>query len=160
MLYNYELAKKLPKNGDLPELTERNFNVRAVERGSKIVMIDAWPAVKTVLQMPRGNLEGIYPRIFILKKAIMDIENKNYIDAFLELRKHRCDLNLIYDVNPKQFLSNLKEFIAQVNQVDWLNLFINSMQESERCQELDFMRPLTNEEVIKLEHQSYMLSLD
>jgi elongator complex protein 1 len=50
--------------------------------------------------MPRGNLEGIYPRIIVIKKAIEDIENLCYKDAFKSLRQHRIDLNLIYDVNP------------------------------------------------------------
>ena len=45
-----------------------NFNIRAVERGSKIVIVDS--GILTVLQMPRGNLEGIYPRIITIKKAI------------------------------------------------------------------------------------------
>lgn len=69
------MTKKLPKpssaTGSLdlpvhPSLTDSgNFNIRAVERGSKIVTVD--PGTRTVLQMPRGNLEGIYPRIIMLK---------------------------------------------------------------------------------------------
>jgi hypothetical protein len=36
--------------------------------------------------MPRGNLEGIYPRIVVLKKAIELIEAKEYGKVFRMLR--------------------------------------------------------------------------
>ena len=109
-LFNYDLNKQLPKptgtsagGTDLPQhphLDESgNFNIRAVERGSKIVTVD--PGTRTVLQMPRGNLEGIHPRIILLKKLIDDIENLNYGKAFKALRQHKIDINLLYDVNPE-----------------------------------------------------------
>ena len=95
-LFNYDLTTKLPKPSssgvagslDLPahpSLADvSNFHIRAVERGSKIVTVD--PGTRTVLQMPRGNLEGIYPRIIMLKKLIEDIDNLNYGKAFRMLR--------------------------------------------------------------------------
>jgi elongator complex protein 1 len=58
--------------------------VRAIERGAKIVTVD--PGIRTILQMPRGNLEGIYPRIITLKQVIEDIENLKYGKAFRCLR--------------------------------------------------------------------------
>jgi len=36
--------------------------------------------------MPRGNLEGIYPRIIMLKQVIADIEAMEYGKAFRMLR--------------------------------------------------------------------------
>ena len=115
-----------------------NFNVRAVERGSRIVVQSG---ARTVLQMPRGNLEGIYPRIMMLKEIISDIEALRYGKAFKLLRQHKIDINLMYDVNPEQFLSNIPIFVSQVKQVDYLNLFINSLRDEERGKELEFMRP-------------------
>jgi elongator complex protein 1 len=91
--------------------------------------------------MPRGNLEGVSPRIMMLKEIIEDIENMEYGKAFRLLRTHKIDLNLIYDVNPERFLSNIPKFVAEVKQVDYLNLFINSVKDEERGKELDFMRP-------------------
>ena len=81
-LFNYDLNKPLPKpantHNDTPEMPlhpkiddKTNFNVRAVERGAKIVTVDK--GIRTILQMPRGNLEGIYPRIITLKQGIDDI---------------------------------------------------------------------------------------
>ena len=63
LLYIYDLNRQLPAsavNDQPPKLAlldeKGNFNVRAVERGSRIVTCAGF---KTVLQMPRGNLEGI-----------------------------------------------------------------------------------------------------
>jgi len=51
----------------LPELAtiedSGDFRVRACERGSRLVIAKGF---KVVLQMPRGNLEGINPRIMLL----------------------------------------------------------------------------------------------
>lgn len=90
---------------------DSNFNVRAVERGSRIVVINN---TKAVLQMPRGNLEGIYPRIVMLNHIIEDIENLEYGKAFRLLRNHKIDINLIYDVNPDKFLANIAKFVKEV----------------------------------------------
>ena len=91
--------------------------------------------------MPRGNLEGIHPRIIMLNHIIEDIENLEYGKAFKLLRNHKIDINLIYDVNPEKFLTNISKFVKEVKQVDYLNLFINSLQDEERGKELEFMRP-------------------
>lgn len=64
--------------------------------------------------MPRGNLEGIYPRIIMLNQIIQDIESMEYGKAFRLLRTHKIDINLIYDVNPAQFLGNISKFVKEV----------------------------------------------
>ena len=91
--------------------------------------------------MPRGNLEGISPRIIMLNQVIEDIENLEYGKAFKLLRNNKIDINLIYDVNPEKFLTNIEKFVKEVKQIDYLNLFINSLNDSERGKELEFMRP-------------------
>ena len=47
-----------------------------------------------------------------------------------------------------QFLANIDKFIAEVKQVDHLNLFINSLNNEERGRELEFMFPAKPEETI------------
>ena len=79
--------------------------------------------------MPRGNLEGIYPRITMIKEIVEDVEAKRYGKAFKLLRQHKIDINLLYDVDPEKFLENISDFVEQVKQVDFLNLFINALQE-------------------------------
>jgi len=146
-LFIYDLNRILPKplsgsSNDPPQLAslddDSNFNVRAVERGSRLVVING---TKTILQMPRGNLEGISPRIIMLNQVIEDIENLEYGKAFKLLRNNKIDINLIYDVNPEKFLTNIEKFVKEVKQIDYLNLFINSLNDSERGKELEFMRP-------------------
>ena len=144
-MFIYDLNRALPQptpGAEIPQhaslADDTKFNVRGVERGSRIVAISG---VKTVLQMPRGNLEAVYPRITMLKQAIEDIEAREYGKAFRALRQHKIDLNLLYDVNPDRFLENIDKFVAEVKQVDYLNLFINSLNEEERGRELEFMRP-------------------
>ena len=66
-----------------------------------------------VLQMPRGNLEGVCPRIIMLTKVIEDIEDGRYGQAFRLLRTHKIDINLMYDVNPARFLGSVAKFVAE-----------------------------------------------
>ena len=65
-------------------------SVRALERGSKLVL--AVPNdTKTVLQMPRGNLEVIHPRplaLHILKKLLDECKYKN---AYIKHFDHHTD---------------------------------------------------------------------
>ena len=77
--------------------------------------------------MPRGNLEGIFPRHLMLKEVINLIESKEYGVAFKLMRTHKIDLNLLYDVNPPQFMDNIPKVVAELKSVDFLNLFINSL---------------------------------
>lgn len=59
---------------------------------------------------------------------------------------------MIYDVNPDKFMQNITKFVAEVKQVDYLNLFINSLNEEERGKELEFMRPQNEEDLIRKQH--------
>jgi elongator complex protein 1 len=47
----------------------------------------------------------------------------------------------MYDVDPEQFIENIDLFVSEVKQVDYLNLFINSLTNKERGKELEFMMP-------------------
>ena len=67
------------------------------------------------MHMPRGNLEGIQPRIIMFKQIISLVEAREYGKAFRLLRQHKIDINMIYDVDPEKFLANIDLFVAQVN---------------------------------------------
>eukprot|EP00980_Cylindrotheca_fusiformis_P013788 scaffold3556_cov190-Cylindrotheca_fusiformis.AAC.23 len=105
------------------------YEPRNVERGARIVAIlPSQPMA--VLQMPRGNLEGIYPRALLLRYAMTKIRAGEYGDAFCMMRKHKVDLNLLADLDPWGFLDNgLKQFLYQVENIDHLNLFISNLRE-------------------------------
>ena len=92
----------------------------------------------------------------MLKQVIADIENMEYGKAFRMLRQHKIDINLLYDVNPDKFMHNISKFTKEVSQVDYLNLFINSLNEEARGKELEFMRPQNPEDLIRLEHQEFI----
>lgn len=42
-------------------------------------------------------------------------------------RKHRIDLNVIVDRDPKLFTERLSSFVEQVHEVDYLNLFLTDL---------------------------------
>ena len=59
------------------------------------------------------------------------------------MRQHKLDINLIYDVDPAQFLENIDLFVEELADIDFINLFINALVDAERSKELDFMFPQT-----------------
>ena len=87
-----------PLDQDKPRALDEK--VRRVERGSRIVT--AVPHdIKLVLQMPRGNLETIFPRALVLSEVRKKLDRMEFGTAFRTMRKHRINLNLIHDHNPK-----------------------------------------------------------
>ncbi|KAG8883867.1 hypothetical protein FRB97_005705 [Tulasnella sp. 331] len=102
---------------------------RKVERGSRIVTVVP-SAMSLVLQMPRGNLETVNPRPLVLEVVKQDIDRGEYRKAFLACRKHRIDLNVIIDHDPERFMSQLSVFTEQVQEVDYINLFLSGVGQS------------------------------
>ncbi|RSH95270.1 hypothetical protein EHS25_000356 [Saitozyma podzolica] len=114
---------------------EKEWETRRVERGSLIVT--ACPSeMSLVLQMPRGNLETVYPRPLVLAVVRRDVLAGKFRAAFLTCRKHRLDLNLLYDLEPARFMASLSDFIEQIPEVDYLNLFVSSLSEEDSARAL------------------------
>ena len=84
-----------------------------------------------VLQMPRGNLETIYPRALVLAGIRENINNKKYKIAFLACRNQRVDMNILHDHAPQQFLSSVGLFIDQVKKVEHIDLFLSQLREED-----------------------------
>ncbi|KAK3985573.1 putative Elongator complex protein 1 [Cladorrhinum sp. PSN332] len=109
---------------DDPENDER---CRSIERGGKLVT--AMPTkMGLVLQMPRGNLETIYPRAMVLAGIRHFVEQKDYGSAFATCRTQRVDMNLLYDHRPEQFLENIGLFLEQVKDTTNIDLFLSSLK--------------------------------
>ncbi|KAH7910038.1 pol II transcription elongation factor [Hygrophoropsis aurantiaca] len=107
-----------------------NWEKRRVERGSRIVT--AVPSTTSlVLQMPRGNLETINPRPMVMKILESDLDAGNWRKAFLACRKHRVDLSVIVEHNKDAFMSNVAAFVEQIDDVDYVNLFLTSVGRSQ-----------------------------
>ncbi|RMZ85742.1 hypothetical protein DV737_g413, partial [Chaetothyriales sp. CBS 132003] len=117
---------------DTPETDER---VRSIERGGKIVtVIPSTYAV--VLQMPRGNLETIYPRALVVSGIRKHLEDQDFQIAFLACRQHQVDLNILHDYNPDAFISNMGKFIDQVKKPARIDEFLSKLKEEDVTQTL------------------------
>ncbi|KAK7115940.1 elongator complex protein 1-like [Littorina saxatilis] len=120
---------------DLPQLSDGKAHpfdesIRRVERGSRIVTVVA-EDTKLVLQMPRGNLETIHPRALVLATVRRKLDRLEFGSAFTIMKKHRINLNLLYDHSPSVFLHNLSQFMQQVSSVTDINLFLTELQEDD-----------------------------
>ncbi|WDK09737.1 IKI3 family protein [Colletotrichum graminicola] len=116
--------------GDDPEIDER---CRSIERGARLVT--AMPTnMNLVLQMPRGNLETIYPRAMVVAGIRQLVDEKNYGRAFTFCRTQRVDMNILYDHQPSQFLSNVGLFLDQLKDISYIDLFLSSLREEDVSQ--------------------------
>jgi len=59
------------------------------------------------------------------------VYRKRYRAAFLACRRHRIDLNILFDHDPSSFQANLADFVAQVKEVDHLNLFLSGLKDED-----------------------------
>lgn len=110
--------------GDTPEADER---CRSIERGGRLVA--AMPSIFAItLQMPRGNIETIYPRALVLAGIRKYIENKKYRSAYLACRNHMVDMNILHDYMPEQFMASIQLFIDQVKRVDFIDEFLSRLK--------------------------------
>lgn len=106
---------------------EQTINERRIERGGKLIVSVPCDS-RTVLQMPRGNLEAIQPRVLSLCIIGDLLDAGSYRKAFDLLRKQRINLNLLFDHNPTKFLENIEQFVTDIDNTHWLNLFLSDLQ--------------------------------
>lgn len=85
-------------------------------------------AYAVVLQMPRGNLETIYPRALVLAGIRRDIEANNYRKAFLACRSQRVDMNILHDHDPQRFLGQVEIIVGQLRKVEYIDLFLSQLR--------------------------------
>jgi elongator complex protein 1 len=81
-----------------------------------------------VMQMPRGNLETIYPRALVLAGIRDSINKRNYKKAFLACRNQRVDMNILHDHAPQQFITDVDTFIDQIQKVEYIDLFLSQLR--------------------------------
>ncbi|CAE6502632.1 unnamed protein product [Rhizoctonia solani] len=116
---------------NLGETERASWEVRRVERGSRIVT-PIPSAASVVLQLPRGNLETINPRPLVLASVRTDMEKGEFRKAFLACRKHRIDLHILVEYAPAIFTNAPAQFVDQIPEVDYLNLFLTGLGQSKR----------------------------
>ncbi|KAK4991800.1 putative elongator complex protein 1 [Elasticomyces elasticus] len=111
---------------DEPEKDER---CRSIERGAKLVTVMP-TACAVILQMPRGNLETIYPRALVLAGIRRSIDVRDYKKAFFACRNQRVDMNILHDYAPEQLMSSVALFVKQVKKVEHIDLFLSQLRYS------------------------------
>ncbi|TDH68081.1 hypothetical protein CCR75_003808 [Bremia lactucae] len=84
------------------------FESRSIERGALLVAIVNCRA-SVIVEMPRGNLECMSPRVLVLALVIQHIQAREYVMALEICRRHRLDLNLLVDFNPQGFLEMVSQ---------------------------------------------------
>ncbi len=105
------------------------YEPRSVERGARVVAILPTQPM-AVLQMPRGNLEGVCPRALVLRFVMLQIAQGQYGQAFTMMRQHKVDLNLLVDFDPWLFCeTGITNFFRQISDIDHLNLFLSGLQD-------------------------------
>lgn len=112
---------------DEPETDER---CRTVERGAKLVTVMP-SAYSLVLQMPRGNLETIYPRALVLAGIRKALGQREYKKAFLICRTQRVDMNILHDYAPEQFMQDVNVFVSQLKKTEYVDLVLSSLSEED-----------------------------
>jgi elongator complex protein 1 len=81
-----------------------------------------------VLQMPRGNLETIYPRALVVAAIRRSIEAERYDEAFLACRNQRVDMNILHDHDPDRFLASVPKVVAQIKKIEHIDLFLSQLR--------------------------------
>ncbi|PGH27475.1 hypothetical protein AJ80_00715 [Polytolypa hystricis UAMH7299] len=117
---------------DTPETDER---CRAIERGAKLVTAVS-STFSVTLQMPRGNIETVYPRALVLAGIRKYIDEKKYRAAYLACRAQMVDLNILHDYAPAQFIANVQLFIDQVKKIQFIDEFLSRLREEDVSQTL------------------------
>ena len=110
-------------------------SVRLMERGCSIIC--AVPDIqqpRIITQMPRGNLEVVYPRILSLLSINNSLNRYKYKIAFITARTNRIDFNILVDHNKPQFIQHIHQFVTDIDNVDYLNLFITSLNNDDITQ--------------------------
>ena len=122
---------KLPIDLEIPPDTpESDERCRSIERGARLVTV--MPSIfALVLQMPRGNLETIYPRALVLAGIRDSINKRDYKKAFLACRNQRVDMNILHDHAPLQFVASVALFIDQIKKVEHIDLFLSQLREED-----------------------------
>lgn len=103
------------------------INDRQTENNSELIVTVPNDS-RTILQMPRGNLEAIQPRVLSICIIGKLLDAHEYHKAFNILRKQRINLNLLVDHSPRDFLQNISTFVKDIANTQWLNLFLSDLQ--------------------------------
>ncbi|RWS03471.1 elongator complex protein 1-like protein, partial [Dinothrombium tinctorium] len=128
-----------PLDSDLEQkmkqkIQPENEEHRRIERGAKIITCVSNEA-KVILQMPRGNLETVFPRVLLLDEIKQLLDKNDYKSAFKMMKKNRINLNLLVDHDIHKFLDNIETFVEQLSNSDVndICIFLSELIEEDVC---------------------------
>lgn len=134
------LTKKLPISRDSLEYEFSKPWTRPIENGAEIIIVLEDDA-KVILQMPRGNLEIIHPRLMVLCLIEQQIIQGKFEEAVETARRHRVNTNFIFDCllqykptetnnyNVKEAISKLANVLDTEKHQNLLVLLINELEQ-------------------------------
>lgn len=114
------LVLQMPR-GNLETINPRAMVMRVVRDD-----VDAYVLLTSSLFLASSLHPSCIPSI--RQKGLMLVHySGNYRKAFLACRKHRVNLNVLVDHDPAKFRERLGSFLDQVEEVDYVNLFLTSL---------------------------------
>ncbi|OJD33532.1 elongator complex protein 1 [Diplodia corticola] len=116
-----------------PDEPEKDERCRSVERGARLVSVMP-TSYSVVLQMPRGNLETIFPRALVVAGIRKSIAEKKYKRAFMACRNQRVDMNILHDHMPDQFMANTQLLLDQLKKFTHVDLFLSQLRNEDVTQ--------------------------
>lgn len=139
-------VRSLEVPGDTPEADER---CRSIERGARLITVS--PSIYAVtLQMPRGNLETIYPRALVLAGIRQHIDDKDYRAAYLTCRNHMVDMNILHDYAPEQFMTNVDLVVDQFKKPERIDELLSKLKDEDVSVTL-YKNTITSRKVLNLD---------
>jgi len=112
----------------------RDVLVRSVEQGSHLLAAPK-DGVRVVMQMPRGNLEAVAPRMLVLAAIADALQARAYAAAWELATTNRVDLNLLVDWNWPAFLYDVPAFVAAVPAPSDLTDLLFALRPGNMCDE-------------------------
>jgi hypothetical protein len=95
------------------QLANTNDAGRVIEAGATLIACP--PGGSTVVvQMPRGNIEGIQLRLLVLESIALRLSRGEFGAAFVEAATERVDLNFVVDWLGSAFLNHAACFVEQI----------------------------------------------
>lgn len=68
---------------------------------------------------------------YIFFSSLLPHFRLDFRSAFTLVRKHRIDVNIIYDHNPPKFMEHVETFVRQLKDPDYLNLFLFGLKDED-----------------------------
>jgi|TARA_R110002003_G_scaffold52_6_gene4358 elongator complex protein 1 len=64
----------------------------------------------------------------VLAAIRRNIENEQYLDAFLACRTQRVDMNILHDHDPERFLRNAEVIVNQIKRIEHIDLLLSQLR--------------------------------